>query len=146
VKNSKIAIFDLDYVKLVLKDVFSIKYVVDINITQLRLDKLRARLDKILLLSTTQINKATANEMLFTNKLEDIGNCDIDIITVLPPIEKHKKLDLTPPLKASKSISSILKTVLVFPLTTLPIKLKRLAIIQRLSWQEEDSMTTWKST
>jgi len=119
----KIAVIGLGYVGLPLAHAFSNKYkVVGFDIAQWRIDELRSGIDRTLELSTEQVNEAIANEMEFSNVLEDIADCNIYIVTVPTPIDKHKKPDLTPLLKASESIGSVLKKddIVIYESTVYP--------------------------
>ena len=119
----KIAIIGLGYVGLPLAHAFSSKYeVVGFDIAQWRIDELREGLDRTLELSTEQVKEALANNMKFTNQLEEIADCNIYIVTVPTPIDKHKKPDLTPLLKASESIGSVLKKddIVIYESTVYP--------------------------
>ena len=119
----KIAIIGLGYVGLPLAHAFSSKYeVVGFDIAQWRIDELREGVDRTLELSTEQVKEALANNMKFTNQLEEIADCNIYIVTVPTPIDKHKKPDLTPLLKASESIGSVLKKddIVIYESTVYP--------------------------
>jgi len=119
----KIAVIGLGYVGLPLAHAFSNKYkVVGFDIAQWRIDELRSGIDRTLELSSEQVNEAIANEMEFSNVLEDIADCNIYIVTVPTPIDKHKKPDLTPLLKASESIGSVLKKddIVIYESTVYP--------------------------
>ena len=119
----KIAIIGLGYVGLPLAHAFSLKYeVVGFDIAQWRIDELRQGVDRTLELSTQQVNEAIVNNMKFTNQLEDIQDCNIYIVTVPTPIDKHKKPDLTPLLKASESIGLVLKKedIVIYESTVYP--------------------------
>jgi len=121
--NYKIAVIGLGYVGLPLAHAFSEKYkVIGFDIAQWRIDELRAGVDRTLELSTEQVNEAIANKMEFTNVLEDIADCNIYIVTVPTPIDKHKKPDLTPLLKASESIGKVLKKddIVIYESTVYP--------------------------
>lgn len=121
--NYKIAIIGLGYVGLPLAHAFSSKYkVVGFDIAQWRIDELRTGIDRTLELSKEQVNEAIANKMQFSNLLEDIADCNIYIVTVPTPIDKHKKPDLTPLLKASESIGSVLKKddIVIYESTVYP--------------------------
>jgi UDP-N-acetyl-D-galactosamine dehydrogenase len=120
---NKIAVIGLGYVGLPLAHAFSLKYeVVGFDIAQWRIDELKKGIDRTLELSTEQVNEAIANRMTFTNILEDIRDCNIYIVTVPTPIDKHKKPDLTPLIKASESIGSILKKddIVIYESTVYP--------------------------
>ncbi len=122
-KNNKIAVIGLGYVGLPLAHAFSEKFdVVGFDIAQWRIDELNDGIDRTLELSSSQVNKALANGMKFTNILEDIAHCNIYIITVPTPIDKHKKPDLTPLIKASESIGKVLKKddIVIYESTVYP--------------------------
>ena len=119
----KIAIIGLGYVGLPLAHAFSSKYeVVGFDIAQWRIDELRGGVDRTLELSTKQVKEAISNGMKFTNKLDEIADCNIYIVTVPTPIDKHKKPDLTPLLKASEAIGSVLKKddIVIYESTVYP--------------------------
>ena len=120
---NKIAVIGLGYVGLPLAHAFSSKYdVVGFDIAQWRIDELRAGEDRTLELSSEQVHQAIANNMKFTNVLEEISDCNIYIVTVPTPIDKHKKPDLTPLLKASESIGKVLKKddIVIYESTVYP--------------------------
>jgi UDP-N-acetyl-D-galactosamine dehydrogenase len=121
--SNKIAVIGLGYVGLPLAHAFSSKYkAVGFDIAQWRIDELKAGVDRTLELSSEQVNEAISNGMEFTNQLEDIADCNIYIVTVPTPIDKHKKPDLTPLLKASESIGKVLKKddIVIYESTVYP--------------------------
>ena len=121
--SSKIAIIGLGYVGLPLAHTFSAKYkVVGFDISQSRIDELKNGYDRTLELSKEQVKEAISNEMEFTNRLEDIKDCNIYIVTVPTPIDEHKTPDLTPLLKASKTIGEVLKKgdIVIYESTVYP--------------------------
>ena len=121
--STKIAVIGLGYVGLPLAHAFSSKYkVVGFDIYQTRINELRDGVDRTLELSSEHVNEAIANGMEFTNKLEDIVDCNIYIVTVPTPIDKHKKPDLTPLIKASESIGKVLKKddIVIYESTVYP--------------------------
>jgi UDP-N-acetyl-D-galactosamine dehydrogenase len=120
---NKIAVIGLGYVGLPLAHAFSSKYeVVGFDIAQWRIDELRKGIDRTLELSESQVNEAISNKMKFTNILEEIADCNIYIVTVPTPIDKHKKPDLTPLIKASESIGKVLKKddIVIYESTVYP--------------------------
>ena len=120
---TKIAVIGLGYVGLPLAHAFSEKYeVVGFDIAQWRIDELRSGIDRTLELSKEQVNQAIANNMKFSNVLEEIADCNIYIVTVPTPIDKHKKPDLTPLFKASESIGKVLKKddIVIYESTVYP--------------------------
>ncbi len=119
----KIAVIGLGYVGLPLAHAFSEKYkVVGFDIAQWRIDELKSGKDRTLELSEAQVNEAIAHGMEFSNKLEEIADCNIYIVTVPTPIDKHKKPDLTPLIKASESIGKVLKKddIVIYESTVYP--------------------------
>jgi len=121
--KDSIAVIGLGYVGLPLAHAFSAKYkVVGFDIAQWRIDELLSGQDRTLELSTEQVNEAIDNGMKFTNRLEDIAKCNIYIVTVPTPIDKHKKPNLTPLIKASESIGKILKVgdIVIYESTVYP--------------------------
>jgi len=119
----KIAVIGLGYVGLPLAHAFSSKYsVVGFDIAQWRIDELSGGHDRTLELSDEQVKEAISNNMKFTNQLNDIADCNIYIVTVPTPIDKHKKPDLTPLLKASESIGKVLKKddIVIYESTVYP--------------------------
>ncbi len=119
----KIAVIGLGYVGLPLAHAFSEKYpVVGFDIAQWRIDELRKGYDRTLELSEEQVKESIQNGMKFTNKLEEIAECNIYIVTVPTPIDKHKKPDLTPLIKASESIGKVLKKddIVIYESTVYP--------------------------
>jgi len=111
-KNEKlsIGIIGLGYVGLPLAHAFSSKYeVVGLDIYQTRIDELNQAYDRTLELDKSQLKEAIDNGIKFTSNTDDIKHCNIYIVTVPTPIDKHKKPDLTPLIKASESIGKVLK-------------------------------------
>ncbi len=121
--QSKIAVIGLGYVGLPLAHAFSAKYkVIGFDIAQWRINELSSGYDRTLELSDAQVKEALDNGMEFTNKIDDIRDCNIYIVTVPTPIDKHKKPDLTPLLKASETIGKVLKKddVVIYESTVYP--------------------------
>ena len=122
-ENSKICVIGLGYVGLPLAHAFSEKYkVVGFDISQWRIDELRAGHDRTLELSEAQVNEALANGMEFTLNIDDIRDCNIFIVTVPTPIDKNKRPDLTPLIKASETIGKVLKKddIVIYESTVYP--------------------------
>jgi len=119
----KIAIIGLGYVGLPLAHAFSSKYkVVGFDIAEWRINELRSGYDRTLELSENQVKEAIKNGMEFSNKLEDIKDCNIYIVTVPTPIDKHNNPDLTPLIKASQSLGKVLKKndIVIYESTVYP--------------------------
>jgi len=119
----KIAVIGLGYVGLPLAHAFSFKYkVVGFDIAQWRINELRSGYDRTLELSENQVKEAISNGMEFSNNLDDIKDCNIYIVTVPTPIDKHNNPDLTPLIKASQSLGKVLKKndIVIYESTVYP--------------------------
>ncbi len=122
-KNSKICIIGLGYVGLPLAHAFSEKYeVVGLDIYQTRIDELNNAYDRTLELNETQLKEAISNDIKFTCDIEDIKDCNIYIVTVPTPIDKNKRPDLSPLIKASETIGKVLKKddIVIYESTVYP--------------------------
>ena len=121
--NSKIAVIGLGYVGLPLAHAFSSKYeVVGFDISKWRIDELSSGYDRTLELSSEQVNEAIKNGMKFTLDTNDIKDCNIYIVTVPTPIDKNKRPDLTPLIKASETVGKVLKPndIVIYESTVYP--------------------------
>lgn len=121
--KNKICVIGLGYVGLPLAHAFSEKYpVVGFDIAQWRIDELRSGYDRTLELDEAQVKEALHNGMFFTLNIDDIRDCNIYIVTVPTPIDKHKKPDLTPLIKASETIGKVLKKddIVIYESTVYP--------------------------
>ena len=122
-QNNKICIIGLGYVGLPLAHAFSEKYeVVGLDIYQTRIDELNKAYDRTLELNEIQLQEALDNNIKFTCDTEDIKDCNIYIVTVPTPIDKNKRPDLTPLIKASETIGKVLKKndIVIYESTVYP--------------------------
>ena len=107
-KNCKIAIIGLGYVGLPLAIEFGKKRsVVGFDINEKRIYQLKNGLDVTLETSIKDIKKS--KKLLFTNKIKDIEDCKIYIVTVPTPVDRKNIPDLSLIKKTSIMIGSILK-------------------------------------
>ena len=121
--EQKIAIIGLGYVGLPLAHAFSPKYkVVGFDINLARVNELKGGFDRTLELSEAQVKEALSNGMEFTTNIEDTKNCNIYIVTVPTPINSDNEPDLTPLIKSSQSIGSVLKKddIVIYESTVYP--------------------------
>ena len=119
----KIAVIGLGYVGLPLAAAFSEKYeVVGFDVNAARIEELKNAYDRTLELSEEQMKKAIENGMKFSLNLIDIKDCNFFIVTVPTPIDKNKRPDLTPVIKASQSVAKALKKgdIVVYESTVYP--------------------------
>ncbi|WP_419765665.1 MAG: nucleotide sugar dehydrogenase [Arcobacter sp.] len=128
---NKICIIGLGYVGLPLAHAFASKYsVVGFDIHQKRIDDLNDANDFTLELTSEQLKEVlskfnpslTTNKLEVTNKIDDIKDCNIYIVTVPTPIDKNKRPDLTPLIKASETIGKVLKKddIVIYESTVYP--------------------------
>jgi UDP-N-acetyl-D-galactosamine dehydrogenase len=121
--DDKICVIGLGYVGLPLAHAFSLKYnVVGLDTHQTRVDELNKTYDRTLELTESQLQEAIDNNIKFTCDINDIKDCNIYIVTVPTPIDKDKKPDLSPLIKASKAIGKVLKKddIVIYESTVYP--------------------------
>ena len=119
--NKKIALIGLGYVGLPLAVEFGKhRSVVGFDINNSRINELKNGTD--LTLETTSKELKDASHLSYTTNLDDVKDCEIFIITVPTPIDKHKRPDLTPLEKSSESVGSILKKgdIVIYESTVYP--------------------------
>ena len=119
----KIAVIGLGYVGLPLAAAFSEKYeVTGFDVNAARIEELKGGYDRTLELSAEQMKKAIENGMKFSLNLDDIRDCNFFIVTVPTPIDKNKRPDLTPVVKATQSVAKVLKKgdIVVYESTVYP--------------------------
>jgi len=117
----KISIVGLGYVGLPLAVEFGKKReVIGFDISQTRINELKNGIDTTL--ETTEKELQEAIHLSYTFDISDIKDCDIYIITVPTPIDKHKRPDLTPLEKSSEMIGAILKKgdIVIYESTVYP--------------------------
>jgi len=117
----KIAIIGLGYVGLPLAAEFGKKrIVVGFDINKNRITELNNSNDCTL--ETTPQELKDAIYLSYTNRIEDIKDCEIYIVTVPTPIDNNKKPDLTPLKKSSEMLGGILKKkdIVIYESTVYP--------------------------
>lgn len=117
----KIAIIGLGYVGLPLAVEFGKKVpVVGFDIHQKRIDELKGGQDHTLEVSPEEL--AQSQHLQYSADLGDLKNCNFFIVTVPTPIDEFKQPDLSPLIKASESIGSVLKEgdIVVYESTVYP--------------------------
>jgi UDP-N-acetyl-D-galactosamine dehydrogenase len=109
-KKSLISVIGLGYVGLPLAVAFASKYdVVGFDINTKRIAELKSGLDATNELTTAQLNKVLGTSLKLTTSLADISDCTTFIVTVPTPVTSSKSPDLTPVIKATESVSTVLK-------------------------------------
>ena len=128
-KKEKIAVIGLGYVGLPLARLFATKFsVVGFDINSRRISELMSGLDATLevdnetLKSVLVKNVSEYNGLYCTNQLEKIKDCNYYIITVPTPVDKNNRPVLTPLIKASATVGSVLKKgdIVIYESTVYP--------------------------
>ena len=125
----KIAIIGLGYVGLPLARLFATKYaVVGFDINSNRVKELNAGKDSTLevedeVLKAVLVDENSNNVGLYcSTTISDLEECNYYIITVPTPVDKNNRPILTPLLKASETVGSVLKKgdIVVYESTVYP--------------------------
>ena len=125
----KIAIIGLGYVGLPLARLFATKYsVVGFDVNEKRISELKSGVDKTLevdkeTLQDVLVEKDSVKNGLFcSSSICDLKDCNYFIITVPTPVDKNNRPVLTPLVKASETVGSVLKEgdIVVYESTVYP--------------------------
>ena len=117
----KIAVIGLGYVGLPLAVAFAKRFpVLGFDINSNRVKELEAGVDSTLEVSKSELDAAEA--LSFSCCEDDLNSCNTFIVTVPTPIDKYKRPDLAPLLKASAMLGNIIKTgdVIIYESTVYP--------------------------
>ena len=107
--NKKLAIIGLGYVGLPLAVEFGkTREVVGFDIDANRVNDLKNAIDHTLELTSDELKDL--KNTTFTDKIEDIEDCSIYIVTVPTPVHINKGPNLTPLISASEMIGGVLKS------------------------------------
>lgn len=121
IKNIKIAVIGLGYVGLPLAVEFGKHLpVVGFDINATRISALTAGTDHTLEVSDEEL--AQASYLNYSSDIQALKDCNFFIVTVPTPIDDYKQPDLTPLIKASQAIGSLLKKddIVVYESTVYP--------------------------
>ncbi|MDN3433910.1 Vi polysaccharide biosynthesis UDP-N-acetylglucosamine C-6 dehydrogenase TviB [Pseudoalteromonas sp. APC 3356] len=119
--NKKIGVIGLGYVGLPLAVEFGKKYpTLGFDINQGRVEQLLAGHDSTLEVSDEELKASPF--MSYSFSPSDLESCNVYIITVPTPIDEHNQPDLTPLVKASQMLGSVVKKgdILVYESTVYP--------------------------
>lgn len=107
-ENDKLAVIGLGYVGLPLAVEFGKSSpTIGFDINQDRINELNQGEDRTLEVSSEEMAEAT--HISFTSNINDLKSCKVFIVTVPTPINSHKQPDLTPLIKASEAIGSVMQ-------------------------------------
>jgi len=119
--ETKIAIVGLGYVGLPLAVEFGKVFeTVGFDINNSRISELLEGSDSTLEVEPQELQEA--KKLMYTSDAKDIQSCNIFIVTVPTPIDKHKKPMLTPLVKASEMVGKLLKKddIVIYESTVYP--------------------------
>jgi UDP-N-acetyl-D-galactosamine dehydrogenase len=106
----KICVLGLGYVGLPLAVAFTEKYkVVGIDINSKRVNELNLGTDTTLEIENAEMQAALDCGFILSTDINDARDCNIFIVTVPTPTDKHNRPVLTPMVKASQAIAELLK-------------------------------------
>jgi UDP-N-acetyl-D-glucosamine/UDP-N-acetyl-D-galactosamine dehydrogenase len=104
----RLAVLGLGYVGLPLAVEFAkFHKVIGFDINTTRIGELQKGYDATKEVSANEL--AEAQGLTLTSDLEDLRDCRVFIVTVPTPIDANKRPDLTPLMKASKTVGTVLK-------------------------------------
>ena len=127
--KDKIAIIGLGYVGLPLARLFATKYpVVGFDINSSRVAELISGVDSTLevdnetLQSVLVSDSSNSNGLFCTNQIDEIKDCNYYIITVPTPVDNNNRPILTPLIKASETVGTVLKKgdIVIYESTVYP--------------------------
>ena len=125
----KIGIIGLGYVGLPLARLFATKFsVVGFDINQPRIEELKLGQDntrevsKELLLEVINEENSDEKGLFFASNLEELRACNYFIVTVPTPVDKNNRPVLTPLIKASETVGSVMKKgdIIIYESTVYP--------------------------
>jgi len=120
-ENVKLGIIGLGYVGLPLAVEFGKKYpTLGFDINTKRVDELKQGHDFTLEVSSEEL--ADSEYISYSADVDDLKNCNIYIVTVPTPIDKHKQPDLTPLVKASAMLAKVINKgdIVIYESTVYP--------------------------
>ena len=121
IKKSKLAVIGLGYVGLPLAIEFGKKRsVIGFDINNKRVDELKNGFDSGFEVSNREFKQSL--DLIYTNNIDDIKNCEIFIVTIPTPIDDKNKPDLTLLHKCCDMIGSFIKKgdLVIFESTVYP--------------------------
>lgn len=121
-KSKKISVIGLGYVGLPLAVAFAEKFqVIGYDIDQSRVEDLKSENDKTYEVDKLLL-KSVKDNISYTSSIKDIKDCNIFIITVPTPIDDANRPDLTPLIKSSIAVGSVLKKddIVIYESTVYP--------------------------
>lgn len=116
-----LGVIGLGYVGLPLAVEFGKRYkTIGFDVKKERIAELIAGNDSTLEVDSGELRSAT--QLSFTHDPKNIAGCNTYIVTVPTPVDKHKRPDLTPLIRASETIGAVLKEgdIVIYESTVYP--------------------------
>ncbi|PKI17013.1 Vi polysaccharide biosynthesis UDP-N-acetylglucosamine C-6 dehydrogenase TviB [Colwellia sp. 12G3] len=120
-ENVKLGIIGLGYVGLPLAVEFGKKYpTLGFDINTKRVDELKQGHDFTLEVSSAEL--ADSEFISYSAEVDDLKGCNVYIVTVPTPIDKHKQPDLSPLVKASAMLAKVINQgdIVIYESTVYP--------------------------
>lgn len=120
-KNIKVGVIGLGYVGLPLAIEFGkVLDTIGFDIDVRRINELNKGFDKTLEVDSEEL--ASIKHITYTSDKVALASCNVFIVTVPTPVDKHKRPDLTPLKKASEMLSALIKKgdIVVYESTVYP--------------------------
>lgn len=120
-QDLRLAVIGLGYVGLPLAVEFGkIRPTLGFDINKARIAELRAGNDATLEVAPASL--ASAGQLSFSDRVEDLSDCNVFIVTVPTPIDKHRQPDLTPLIKASETVAKAIRPggIVIYESTVYP--------------------------
>lgn len=121
VDSARVAVIGLGYVGLPLAVEFGKgRSVLGFDVDERRIESLRQGHDVTLEVSKKELSEADG--LRYSSIMADLDACNVYIVTVPTPIDKHKRPDLTPLTRASETIGNVLKKgdIVIYESTVYP--------------------------
>lgn len=138
-KKFKIAVIGLGYVGLPLARLFSTKYkTIGFDMNQDRVNSLNKGHDSTLEVDDNLLQDAINNNgLVCTYNIDDIKDCNFYVVAVPTPVDNNNHPDLTPLIKASKTVGQVIskEDVVVYESTVYPgvTEEECIPVIERIS-------------
>ena len=122
-REVRLAVIGLGYVGLPLAVAFSKKYpVIGFDVNQNRINQLVECHDTTREVSRQDLSEALASHLTFSCKKGDLASANVYIVTVPTPIDRHKRPNLAPLIKASEMLGGVVTegNVIIYESTVYP--------------------------
>lgn len=120
-KTTKLAVIGLGYVGLPLAAEFGKRVdVIGFDVDHGRIEALKQGSDRTLEVSESELRAAT--RLRFSCDATDLRDCNVFIVTVPTPIDRYKRPDLTPLIRASETVGAALRRgdIVIYESTVYP--------------------------